>query len=72
MPLVILDADGAGTLDGLMEAIRYAVSHGASIINLSLAGLDYDEQLDHLMRRAALAMSPSSPPPGMTDAASQG
>ncbi len=55
MPLVILDADGAGTLDGLMEAIRYAVSHGASIINLSLAGLDYDEQLDQLMRRAALA-----------------
>ena len=55
MPLVVLDAEGEGSLEGLLEAIRYAVNHGASIINLSLAGFDYDEQLDQLLRRVAQA-----------------
>ena len=55
MPLVVLDADGSGHLDGLLNAIRYAVNQGAQIINLSLAGVDYDENLDQLMRRVAQA-----------------
>ena len=53
MPLVALDADGAGTTANIARAIRYAVSHGASVINLSLVGYDYDESLDQLIRNAA-------------------
>ncbi|GEM_PF-1596720 len=53
LPLVVLDADGAGTTADIEKAIRYAVNHGASVINLSLVGYDYDEALDQLIRNAA-------------------
>jgi serine protease len=36
MPLRILDASGLGTESNIARAIRYAVRHGARIINLSL------------------------------------
>lgn len=38
MPLRILNSDGRGTPESAALAIRYAVEHGADIINLSLSG----------------------------------
>jgi len=55
MPLVVLGADGEGKIVNLSKAIRYAVSHGANIINLSLVGYEYDESLDRLIQNAVKA-----------------
>lgn len=46
MPLRILDSNGAGTTDVAAEAVAYAVSKGASVINLSLVG-DQSSQTFH-------------------------
>lgn len=52
MPLAALDGDGFGTIPSVLSAIRYAVNHGASIINLSLAGFDDSEELAEMITRA--------------------
>lgn len=41
MVLKALDANGSGSADTICTAIRYAVDHGANIINMSLGGGDY-------------------------------
>jgi len=38
MPLRVLDAQGQGTVDDVIEAVNYAVNNGAKIINLSFVG----------------------------------
>jgi len=52
MPLVVLDAGGQGSVDNLVEAIRYAVNHGAKVINFSLAGYESSPELDEMVKRA--------------------
>jgi subtilisin family serine protease len=41
MPLKILDAAGSGTVADEIEAIEYAINHGAHIINASYSGPTY-------------------------------
>lgn len=41
MVLKALDANGIGSADTICTAIRYAVDHGANVINMSLGGGDY-------------------------------
>lgn len=53
MPLVVLDAEGSGTTEHIIQAIRYAVNMGAQVINLSLIGYDDDPALDEMIRRAS-------------------
>ncbi|MDP3794023.1 MAG: S8 family peptidase, partial [Candidatus Uhrbacteria bacterium] len=55
MPLVVLGAEGEGKIVNLSKAIRYAVSHGAAIINFSLVGYEYDEALDRLIQNTVKA-----------------
>lgn len=45
MPLVVLGPDGYGRDEHIIHAIRYAVAHGADIINLSLVGYEFNEDL---------------------------
>ncbi|MFA5029387.1 MAG: S8 family peptidase [Patescibacteria group bacterium] len=52
MPLRILDADGTGEVPNLVKAIEYAVNNGADIINLSLVGYDYSQELFDAVRSA--------------------
>lgn len=53
MPLVVLDGDGEGRISDIIKAVRYAVSHGASVINFSLVGFEDSDELNRLMRNAA-------------------
>ena len=55
MPLVVLDADGTGASEDVVQAIRYATNHGAKVINLSLAGYDYDDRMEEIIQKAAAA-----------------
>jgi len=52
MPLVILDANGQGSVENLVSAMRYAVNHGVEVINLSLVGYDYEPELEEMIKRA--------------------
>jgi len=53
MPMVVLDGEGYGNVPTVVEAIKYAVAHGASIINLSFSGYEYDPALDQAVKDAA-------------------
>lgn len=45
MPLKVLDQDGEGTIADVIEAIVFAASNNARIVNMSLSGPDYSQSL---------------------------
>ncbi len=53
MPLKVLDANGSGSTATIAAAINFAVSHGATIINLSLGGTEDDSALHQVIQTAA-------------------
>lgn len=52
LPLVALNADGDGQTEDVVRAIRFAETHGADIINLSLVGYEYDAELEREIKHA--------------------
>lgn len=54
MPLRVLDADGVGDYFTLAEAIDYAISHGAHVINMSLGSEAKSALLADIVREATL------------------
>ncbi|KKR21795.1 MAG: peptidase S8 and S53, subtilisin, kexin, sedolisin [Parcubacteria group bacterium GW2011_GWE2_39_37] len=52
MPLKALNDKGEGTASNVIKAIDYAVSNGASIINLSFVGFGYSQGMDEAIKRA--------------------
>ncbi len=52
MPLRIVDAFGRGDSANVVPAIRYAVDHGARVINLSFSGTSLDPDLETEIERA--------------------
>jgi subtilisin family serine protease len=45
MPVRVLDADGSGSLSDIEEGVRWAVAHGADVVNLSLSSDFFTEFL---------------------------
>lgn len=52
MPLRAFNADGSGTMADVIEAIYYAVDHGADVINMSFSADSTSDELDRAIRYA--------------------
>ncbi len=52
MILKFIGSDGSGSVDNAVQAIYYAVQHGARVINASWGGPDYSQALDDAIRYA--------------------
>ncbi len=52
LPLKVMDAQGEGYYSWMIEAIRYAVDNGASVINFSLGGDQPSQALEEGLRYA--------------------
>lgn len=55
LPVKVLDAGGSGTYAAIAAGIDYAVSRGAQVINMSLAGSAYSSTLCSAVSRAVTA-----------------
>ncbi|HUJ28167.1 MAG TPA: S8 family peptidase [Myxococcales bacterium] len=60
MPIKVLSASGGGTSHAIAEGIRYAVDHGARVLNLSLGGggrsLEMESAVAYAHRRGAVVV----------------
>jgi serine protease len=60
MPVKVLSASGSGTSHDIAEGIRWAVDHGARVLNLSLGGggrsLSMESAVDYARRRGVLVV----------------
>lgn len=54
MPLKVLDSNGFGSEQAVLEAIRYAEANGASICNLSLGGTNHSAELEAAIRDSGM------------------
>ncbi|MFE3976863.1 MULTISPECIES: Ig-like domain-containing protein [unclassified Peribacillus] len=52
MPVKVLDSSGAGDNEKVALGIKYAVDHGAKVINLSLGG-EYSRTIEYALKHAA-------------------
>ncbi len=52
MPLQVLDEDGSGLVDHVVQAVEYAIEQKVDIINLSFVGDDYDHDFYKVVKRA--------------------
>ncbi|MGE7762659.1 S8 family serine peptidase [Peribacillus sp. NPDC097895] len=52
MPVKVLDSSGYGDNEKIALGIKYAVDHGAKVINLSLGG-EYSRTIEHALKDAA-------------------
>jgi cell wall-associated protease len=52
MPVKVLDSSGFGDNEKIALGIKYAVDHGAKVINLSLGG-DYSRTIEYALKHAA-------------------
>lgn len=52
MAVRVLDGDGIGSTSSIVKGIQFAVRNGAKILNLSLAGPNYDEALRSVIAEA--------------------
>jgi len=52
MPLRVLNSEGQGTVEDVIQAVNYAVANGAKIINLSFVGSDESYFLREALKKA--------------------
>ncbi|MDM5292829.1 Ig-like domain-containing protein [Peribacillus simplex] len=52
MPVKVLDSSGSGDMEKVALGIKYAVDHGAKVINLSLGG-EYSRTIEYALKHAA-------------------
>jgi subtilisin family serine protease len=52
MPLKAFNSDGSGTMADVIEAIYYAVDHGADVINMSFSADSTSDELEKAIRYA--------------------
>ncbi|BAZ07725.1 S8 family peptidase [Calothrix sp. NIES-3974] len=53
MPVKVLDDNGSGTNSAIAKGIYYAVDNGADVINLSLGGGSYSQEMENAVRYAS-------------------
>ena len=54
MPLRVLDSTGSGDVFSVIQAINYAISNGADVINMSFVGSGFSQSLFNTISRAFL------------------
>lgn len=54
MPISVLDDEGEGTTNSIIEAIQYAETNGADICNLSIATYEENKELEKVIHQSSM------------------